>query len=182
MSWILLLALVLAVVAILAALQKQRAGSSDGFPYQKTNALFSPAERSFLGALEQAVAGEFRIFGKVRIADVASVKGNSDRAMWQRAFNRISAKHFDFILCKPDDLAIVCAIELDDRSHQKARRKERDAFVVGLCQAISLPLLQVPAQHAYSVHELRSKVSLAISPPPPSPDGHTASHAGHEGA
>jgi Protein of unknown function (DUF2726) len=169
MSWLFLLVLVIVILIALAAFLKgaKTGAGSDGFPYQRNKALFSPAERSFLGALEQAVGGEYRVFGKVRIADVASVRSNPNRAFWQRAFNRISAKHFDFILCKPDDLSIVCAVELDDKSHQQMKRKDRDDFVAGLCIAIDLPLLQIPAQRAYSVPELRSRVSLAISPPPP---------------
>jgi Protein of unknown function (DUF2726) len=168
MSWIVLLVSALVLFIVLAAFLKRReiGPDSDGFPYNRNKVLFSPAERSFLGALEQAVAGEYRVFGKVRIADVASVKSNPNRASWQRAFNRISAKHFDFVLCKPDDLSIVCAVELDDQSHQQTKRKDRDHFVVGLCNAIGLPLLQIPAQRAYSVPELRSTVSLAVNPPP----------------
>ncbi len=169
MPWMFLLVFVVVVFIIWTVLLKQResGAGSDGFPYQTNKALFSPAERSFLGALEQAIGGEYRVFGKVRIADVASVRSNPNRASWQRAFNRISAKHFDFILCEPNDLSIVCAIELDDKSHQQTKRKDRDHFVVGLCNAIGLPLLQIPAQRAYSIPELRSRVSLAINPPPP---------------
>ncbi|MGO4220784.1 DUF2726 domain-containing protein [Lysobacter sp. TAF61] len=161
------------VLAILLAHRGHRGKNSDDFPYLKAETLFSAAERSFLGALEQAVPGEFRVFGKVRIVDVANVKVSSDRARWQRAFNRISNKHFDFILCRPDNLVIVCAIELDDRPHKQARRKERDTFVAGVWEAISLPLLQVPAQHAYSVHDLRSKILQAAyrgAPPPVATD------------
>jgi uncharacterized protein with PIN domain len=40
------------------------------------------------------------------------------------AFNRINANHFDFVLCDKDELAVVCAIELNDKSHRK-----RDASI-----------------------------------------------------
>lgn len=124
--------------------------------------LFSPAECSFLGVLEQAVGEDYRIFGKVRVADVVSVKSLSNRSTWQQAFNRISAKHFDFVLCAKDDLAIIAAIELDDKSHQQRKRQERDTFLSGLCQAIFLPCIQIPAQRAYSVHELRAQILSAL--------------------
>lgn len=165
MVWLVLLALLIIVSAVLIArLKQQQTGSVDGFPYQRSKALFSPAERSLLGVLEQAVGAEYKIFGKVRIADVVSVKATPNRSSWQRAFNRINAKHFDFILCRPDDLSVACAIELDDKSHQRKQRKERDDFVANLCQAISLPLLQVSARRTYSIQELRSQISLAINP------------------
>jgi Protein of unknown function (DUF2726) len=72
--------------------------------------------------------------------------------------NRTLSKHFDFVLCAQTDLSVVCVIELDDRSHQAQKRQERDAFLAGLCAAISLPLIQIPVQRAYSVPEVRAKV------------------------
>ena len=167
MTSLLIVLFIFFAIVIFAAIAKQQSGNADGFPYQKSKSLFSPAERSFLGVLEQAVGSEHRVFGKVRIADVASVKNLSNRSTWQRAFNRISAKHFDFVICKASDLSVVCAVELDDKSHQQSKQKARDNFVSGVWQAISLPLLQVPAQQAYSLQELQAKVSLAINPPPP---------------
>ncbi|WP_407696503.1 DUF2726 domain-containing protein [Steroidobacter denitrificans] len=44
---------------------------------------------------------------------------------------------------------MVAAIELDDRTHQQRQHQEHDVFLVGLCQAISLPLVQIPALCAY---------------------------------
>ena len=76
-------------------------------------ALFSPAERSFLGVLDQAVGTDYRVFGKVRVADVASVKPGLGNSARQGALNRIAQKHFDFVVCGARDLNIVCAVELD---------------------------------------------------------------------
>src|SRR5699024_10482433 len=47
---------------------------------------------------------------------------------------------------------------LDDQSHQQRKRQKRDAFFVGLCQTIALPLVQVPARRSYSVPEIRTKI------------------------
>ena len=44
------------------------------YPYQKESTLFTAAERSFLGVLEQALQGQSRVFGKVRLIDVIKVK------------------------------------------------------------------------------------------------------------
>lgn len=162
MSWLVLLVAVLVVFAVLTGKLKSSGHKAEGYPYNKNQMLFSPAERSFLGVLEQALDGEYRVFGKVRVADIVSVNSMSDRSAWQRAFNRISSKHFDFILCSQDDLSVAAVIELDDKSHQQRKRQERDAFLVGLCQIISLPLIQIPAQRAYSVPELRAKVLSAL--------------------
>ncbi|MFU8897219.1 MAG: DUF2726 domain-containing protein, partial [Gammaproteobacteria bacterium] len=136
MDWLVWLILIVVVVVVLAARLKPQ--GVKGFPYKKNPVLFSPAERSFLGVLQQAVGDQYRVFGKVRVADAASVKPMSDRRAWQRAFNKISAKHFDFLICGSDDLEIVAAVELDDKSHRNRQRQDRDVFLAGLCEAINL--------------------------------------------
>ncbi|WP_293630867.1 DUF2726 domain-containing protein [Shewanella sp. CG12_big_fil_rev_8_21_14_0_65_47_15] len=70
--------------------------SDNNYRYRKQDALFSNTERSFLGILDQAVGEQFRILGKVRIADVITPEKGMNRKHWQIAFNRISAKHFDY--------------------------------------------------------------------------------------
>ncbi len=167
MSWILLLAVVLLVFVVLAAL-KGRAGSSSsiGFPYQPAKPLFSAAERSFLGVLDQAVGSEHRVFGKVRVADVASVKPGLGNSARQGALNRIASKHFDFIVCRSGDLSVVCAIELNDKSHTSQRAQVRDELLANVCRAMNLPLLTVPAKAAYSPQDVRAQFLAAVEPAP----------------
>lgn len=175
MGWLILLVVVIALLAIMAAKLKSQGQNSQSYPYKMRQVLFSPAERSFLGVLDQAVGESYRVFGKVRVADVVSVHPTPDRKVWQRAFNKISSKHLDFVLCSKSDLTVVAAIELDDSSHQKRKRQKRDAFLVGVCQAAGIPLVQVPAQRTYSVAGLRAQVLSALGLPqdmaPSSTDG-----------
>jgi hypothetical protein len=163
MDWLIPLIVVLVVVAAVAVALKTRSREPEAYPYTKNRALFSPAERSFLGVLEEAIAREYRVFGKVRVADIVEPRQGLDQSNRQKALNRTLAKHFDFVLCAATDLSVVCVIELDDQSHRAERRQERDAFLAGLCAAISLPLLQIPVQRAYSVPEVRAKVMGALS-------------------
>ena len=132
------------------------------FPYSRKQALFSPAERSFLGALDAAVGTDYRIFAKVRVADIVEPKKKLGKSAWQAAFNRINAKHFDYVLCNRRDLSVICVVELDDQSHQKPKRKTRDTFLVSVCEAIDLPLVQIPAQRTYSVTEIKTRIMEAV--------------------
>lgn len=93
------------------------------FHYKKIDAFFSPAERSFYGALNQAVAGRATIFGKVRVADIIKPTACMNKSHWQTSFNKISRKHFDFVLCNNQDLSVICVIELDDKSHLEAAER-----------------------------------------------------------
>lgn len=98
MEWLLVLGILVIFFGVGLWL-KLRAPETDDYPYIKREVLFTGAERSLLGVLDQAVGADHRIFGKVRVADVVSVRPMKNRSAWQRAFNRINAKHFDFILC-----------------------------------------------------------------------------------
>ena len=82
------------------------------FPYQAIDKLFSPAERSLLGVLDQVVGSQYRVFGKVRVADLAAVKPGLTKAARQGALNRIASKHFDYVICQATDLVVLCAVSL----------------------------------------------------------------------
>ncbi len=123
------------------------------YPYQMRPALVTAAELRFLRVLEQAVGGRYRIHAQVRLADLLQVRSIGRRRM--AAQNRINCKHVDFVLCEPDTLAIVCAIELDDRSHLLPARQARDHFLNEACKAAGLPLLRFAVQRSYALAEIR---------------------------
>jgi hypothetical protein len=150
-NWIILL-LLLVIISLSLALFKKKAGKGPvDFPYQSKEVLCSPAERSFMGALEKVVGNGFRVFAKVRLADIVEVNKGLPPSERQSAFNRISRKHLDFVICNSGDLSIVGAVELDDKSHRKTGRQERDQFLEKALQAADVPILRVKAQNAYSV-------------------------------
>lgn len=164
MIWLATIVAILVAAILIVALLKRPRVAGTGSPYVKADRLFSAAERSFLGVLEQATGKDLRVLGKVRVADVVALKKGLSPSDRQRAFNRISSKHFDFIICAPDDLSVLGAIELDDRSHSAKRRRERDQLLADICSAISLPLLRVTARGSYSIAELRRQISSLMIP------------------
>ena len=146
--------IIIFVVGLIILIQKRKTGPSD-YPYQKAGSLFSSAERSFFGILNQVVGKDIRVLGKIRVADVIVPKKGLSRSDWQKAFNKISGKHFDFLLCKDSDLSIICAIELNDSSHQSSKRQLRDEFLTGICDAAGIPLIQVAVQPRYLIDDVK---------------------------
>jgi hypothetical protein len=164
-EWVFIAVLVVLACLIVAALVTKKRGGANAALYQPAKALFSAAERSFLGVLDQAVGGEHRVFGKVRVADVVSVKHGLSNSARQSAFNRISAKHFDFLVCRADNLSLVCVVELNDRSHSSERAQSRDAFLAEVCRNINVPLLMVSAKRSYSLQDVRGQFLSALALP-----------------
>lgn len=160
MSWVVIAVFIVVVlaVAILKLLQKQGIQPTE-YPYRKLDVLFTPAERSFLGVLNQAVGENAQIFGKVRVADVIAPNKGMPRSDWQKAFNKISGKHFDFLLCAKNDLSVLCAVELNDSSHNSKKRNDRDAFLEGACQSANVPLVQIAARATYNINEIQNSLA-----------------------
>ena len=153
----------LVIFAILIFSGKQKRSEKSG--YQKQSKLFTPAERSFLGVLDLAVGSDYRILGKVRVADVLAPQKGLSRKNWQISFNKISAKHFDYLLCDPKTLEVKAAIELDDSSHNNKSRIKRDAFLELACKSAGLPLIRIKAQRNYQPNSIRESISEALMPP-----------------
>ena len=143
------------VLVVLAALKKKQPEGGPAYSYIKKSELLSSAERSFFGALVMATAEHGTVFPKIRIADVLAPKKGSDKATWQKAFNRVSAKHFDFLICEPSSLTPLVAVELDDSSHASKSAAGRDSVKDSACLSAGLPLIRVNAARSYSVTEIR---------------------------
>lgn len=169
---ILIVAVVVVLIAVLGValvvLKSKLAGGggTKAGVYYLRKALFTPAERSFLGVLEPNLPPGMRVFGKVRLADILGVKAGLERSERTSARNRINGKHVDFLLVRANDLAPVAGIELDDSSHEEEDRQQRDAFVDEAFASAGLPLLHFPAQKTYNPADLRMKIASALATPP----------------
>lgn len=169
MEWLFLFVVVIvAAILVLKAKLPAKVNVGDSatvgeFPYQQAGPLFTPAERSFLGVLDQVVAGRARVFGKVRVGDVLSPRKGLQRGASSTARNKIDRKHFDFVLCDPSDLSVICVIELDDKSHRAKSRQERDDLLLGACEAAGISMIQVPAKAAYTISAVAEIFSGLLS-------------------
>ncbi|MBV1776153.1 DUF2726 domain-containing protein [Burkholderiaceae bacterium DAT-1] len=130
--------------------------------YTTAPALFTPAERSFLGVLDGLLGPSYRVFGKVRVADVLVVRKGFERGEWQRLQNMIHAKHFDYVICRADDLKVMGIIELDDKSHHSSERKARDELLDAACKEANLPILHVAAKASYVLSDIDSQIRIVL--------------------
>ena len=144
------------VVFILIAIAKLLGRKpTTNYPYRIKGKLFSEAERSFFGVLSQAAGENFVVMAKVRVADILAPDRGLPKPAWRSAFNKISSKHFDYVLCDPSTLAVSCVVELNDKSHKSMKRAKRDEFLRGACMSAGLRLVEVTAKSKYSVNEVK---------------------------
>lgn len=134
--------------------------SDKSLPYRKRDDFLSSAELSFYRALSVAVGAQAHICPKVNLADIFFVVKPNEN---QGARGRISQKHVDFLLCDSLSMKPLAGIELDDSSHARADRQERDALVDSVFAVAALPLVRIPAAASYSPADLASKLAIHLS-------------------
>lgn len=152
-----------ALILVSSNLVSSKKTPAPTFPYQREAHLFSPAERSFLGVLEQAVGDQYRIMGKARLADVIKVRSGMNGKGRQSALNRIQSKHLDFVVCHAKDLAVQYVVELDDQSHDRVKRQDRDEFVDQALQAAGVPIFHFSVKRSYAVAEVQKVLGATES-------------------
>ena len=136
------------------------AAEPEPLPYKRKDFLLTKAERSFFGVLQTAAGTQYLIFAMVRLADLIYIaRGTKSR---QSHFNRIQSKHIDFVLCDPQSVRPLLAIELDDSSHDRPDRQDRDSFVDAALAVAGLPILRVPARSGYNAKELAQSIHESI--------------------
>lgn len=138
----------------------------DALPYRVRDDLLSPTELSFYRVLKMVIGARASLFIKVGLADVFYVARPNENQSYR---NRIAQKHVDFLVCDAQTLKPLFSVELDDASHQRADRQERDSFVDQVFQAANLPLIHIAAQREYNVHDLAAKFEAYLPSQPDTP-------------
>lgn len=163
---------VIAVVAALSALATiaMLVGASvlrnKRMGYVASPSLVTPTERRFMAVLDNVARSRWRVFSKVRMEDIICVPRNTPAKLRNSMRGRIKSRHIDFVLCDPSSMAFLCALELDDRSHERESVKERDAFVNEAFSNAGIPLLRIPACKQYDANALNVQIEQAIAAKP----------------
>ncbi len=119
----------------------------ESYPYKLTQSLLTSSEKAFYVALV--------------LADLCR---DLDRWADTGAFNQVSSKHVDFVLCDATTFRPVLAVELDDRSHLRANRRDRDAFVDGVFRTMGLGVYRPWVRRSYDPAAIAHGIEDALTP------------------
>ena len=133
----------------------------ESYPYKLTRSLLTSSEKACYVALVLASGGRYLIFAKVRLADLCQ---DLDRWADTGAFNQVSSKYVDFVLCDRTTFRPMLAIELDDRSHLRANRRDRDAFVDGVFRTMGLGVYRQWVRRSYDPAAIAHGIEDALTP------------------
>lgn len=105
----------------------------------KQKPLLTPWERRALLALREQIPPGFYVCPQVRLADMLSVGSGADLRT-SVALSKITRKSVDFAIIELSSGSVRLVVELDDRTHDRADRKDRDRFVDGALRTAGVPI------------------------------------------
>ena len=107
--------------------------------YQARHLLTKNEYQAYMKLKPYADAKGWMIWPKVRLWDlIEPKKGRGNRKELE---NKIRSKHVDFVLVDPE-LKVIGVLELDDSTHDREDRKQRDSFVRDALEGAGITMIQ----------------------------------------
>jgi very-short-patch-repair endonuclease len=156
---------IIIVIGVVAGLLKDKFDTQDEKPkyhYKRRNWFLTKAEHEFYDALVKAVGNDYIIFAQVHLPTLLDEKVVGQN--WKAAFRHISLKSVDFVLCDKAYISPKLAIELDDKSHERADRVDRDIEVERILKGADMPLLRIQNHGAFNPQDLAQKIRNTLNP------------------
>lgn len=164
-----LIGIIIGVCVIIGLLSYKLATKDEKqkYDYKRRNWLLTKSEHEFYKALVKAVDKDYIIFAQVHLPTLLDNKIVGQN--WNAAFRHISQKSVDFVLCDKTYVSPKLAIELDDKSHDRPDRQDRDIEVERILKRASMPLLRIQDHRTFNPQELAQRIQAALNPSDTSP-------------
>ncbi len=132
--------IIFSIISAIFGKKKSKLVTKKVYAYTPKHSLMTASEMDFFWKLSKVVEGRYFIFPQVHLSALLDhrVVGQD----WRRAFYHINAKSVDYVLCSKTTLQPIYAIELDDPSHDRTDRVERDIEVERIFDEANVPLVR----------------------------------------
>jgi very-short-patch-repair endonuclease len=148
------LAIVAVILLMLAkAAAKQKTGvQKSGEERYKATPLLSENEKAWFNAIREALP-HAHVFAQVALNQLVKAEGPK----WRSAKNKIDPRSIDFVVLNPE-LAVLLAIEIDDRSHKLEKRQADDAKKNKALADAEITLLRFPATPVLATETVKARI------------------------
>ncbi len=123
--------------------------------YELKDSLITPIERKYLSAVEKILPSEYYIQPQVNLASIIERKDNS--RYQNELYRNIDACIFDKKNCRP-----IVLIEINDESHNRPDRIERDKKVKRICEEAGIPLVVFWVKFGVNIDYIQKRILEAI--------------------
>lgn len=108
--------------------------------------------------LEIAKELDLVLFCQVSLYSIIEPKKSLDYSTRTKFFNKINRKSIDFVLADKKTCRTKLCIELDDSTHYRRKRIERDEFLDELFKQLEINILRYPVRSVYNKDSLKHKI------------------------
>ena len=148
------LAILSATMLIKADDEVQAPPVNPDYKYAVKQSLTSPSEQKLFYMLRQSVGNQFEIFPQIALVSLVD-------KLTAGAYRNELFRVVDFVLADPRTLKPLLVIELNDASHQRKERQERDEKVKCILQRAGLNMLTLTTEN-YDKVNLKREIYLAM--------------------
>ncbi len=120
--------------------QHRQAQPAIPYAYKQRTFIMTKREHIFFERLLNLYGTNYYVFPQVHLSTILDhrIKGQDFRA----ALGVIQRKSVDYVICDKAYVRPIVAIELDDRTHDNARRIQRDQIVEEIFSKARMPLVR----------------------------------------
>lgn len=144
---VVVLALILIIIRVIFRKKKEA-------QYYLKDALLTPTEIEYYDIIARAVAGKFFILPQINLASIIDKKGGGN--FRSELFRNIDFGIFDA------DFKPLLLIEINDNTHFRKDRQERDEKVGKICKKAGIPLLTFWVKDGVNPEQITKKVQNAL--------------------
>ncbi len=155
---VLIFIIILGVAAAVLSREETNVASestTELYPYTLKKYILTRAEYSFYKVLILHLPDHLSVFVKIRLGDLFDIESGLDKSTRARAWNKISSKHFDFVLIDKKACTVQSVIELDDNSHASKKAQTTDHFKDEACKAANLTLHRISVKTGYTADDIK---------------------------
>ncbi|MCF7865305.1 MAG: DUF2726 domain-containing protein [Candidatus Pacebacteria bacterium] len=127
-------------------------------PYVKKKYLMTKAEWVFYQQLEVLINNNFYIVPQVVLSALVEVKKNEH--LFKTYNNKINKKKVDFVIFSKPYFNPLLIIELDDVTHDRQDRIERDIFVDDVARSSNLSIVHIKNKDMFNLVSIKDKLGL----------------------
>jgi len=131
------------------------------YKYYAKSYVMTSRENECFKILNEIFSSKWFVVPQVHLSALLDyrVKGQN----WNAAFRHINGKSVDFVLIGKESYKVICAIELDDSTHSRSDRIERDVEIERMFKEARIPLARISKFESMTKPEIAKVVTDAIN-------------------
>lgn len=131
------------------------------YKYYAKPYVMTSRENECFKILNEIFSSKWFVVPQVHLSSLLDYKVKGQN--WNAAFRHINGKSVDFVLIGKESYKVVCAIELDDSTHSKPDRIERDVEIERMFKEARIPLARIGRFESMTKPEIAKVIADAIN-------------------